>query len=117
MTTYTIVTMPTLKEWIEETKKENKRLLLELRESKSKRELTSLVRKDFQRAAKTSNLHLHSLTIQLWKYTYLRKNRSFLGSMLVAERNCSSDEFWLFLTRLRLDLFERDLAFRTSSVR
>lgn len=37
--------------------------------------------------------------------------------MLVAERNCSSDEFWLFLTRLRLDLFERDLAFRTSSVR
>ena len=27
---------------------------------------------------------------------------------------CAIDEFWLFLTRLRLGLFERDLAFRFS---
>ena len=43
------------------------------------------------------------------------KEKSFPGRKVGCARSLQPiDEFWLFLTRLRLGLFERDLAFRFS---
>ena len=62
-----------------------------------------------------SYVHDNSNSISLEeKFPYLAgKQKQFPGSNVGCSRKLQPiDEFWLFLTRLRLGLFERDLAFR-----
>jgi len=121
---------PTLEEWIEAMKKENERLVWSGKISGSSEvikfytgfpDYPTLIEFEKYVEPSASNLTYYSymrdnsdsINVEN-QFPYLGgKQKKFPGSNVGCRRTLQPiDELWLFLTRLRLGLFERDLAFR-----